>query len=311
MNALTNIVPVFAIIFGGWLAARTRYVSESVEKGLTEYVFSIAVPALIFNALTRPDVQGELVPSFWAAYFGGAAIAWIVCGLTARYLLRQPRQHAAMLGFSTSQSNTVFVGVPLILHTFGDAGALPLFMLLALHMPLMMGAATFVLEAQNGTSPGDSMKGVARSLFKNPMFLALILGALTRFSGLTFPGMPRDIVGALGATASTCALFALGTSIQRLGLSGQWRSTSLITVGKLLIHPLAVWLLATRVFSMPPVFAGVATLFAAMPVGINSYLIAMRYKANEGSIALGVAISTLISVLTTTMWLAVLEHAGD
>jgi predicted permease len=308
MSVLSAIIPVFAIILGGWAAARFRYVSEHVEKGLTEYVFSIAVPALIFNALTRPDIQGELVPSFWVAYFGGAAIVWIACALVARFWLGQSRKHAAMLGFSTSQSNTVFVGVPLILHTFGDAGALPLFMLLALHMPLMMGAATFVLEAQNGTSVSASVRSMARSLLKNPMFLALILGALVRFSGVPFSGIGRDIVAALGATASACALFALGTSIQRLGLAGQWHSIGLISAGKLLIHPLAVWLLATRLFSMPPVFAGVAVLFAAMPVGINSYLLAMRYKANEQSIAAGVAVSTLVSVLTTTLWLVILDH---
>lgn len=265
---------------------------------------------MIFDALTKPDVHGEVVPGFWIAYFGGAAIAWLICGLMARAWLGQSHKHAVMLGFSCSQSNTVFVGVPLILRTFGDAGALPLFMLLALHMPLMMGAATFVLEAQDGASVSASLKKMARTLGRNPMFLALLAGAVARTCGLAPGGMIHDVISSVGATASACALFALGASIQRLGVGGQWRGISLITMGKLLLHPLAVWLLATRVFSMPPVFAGVAVLFAAMPVGINSYLLAMRYRANEQSIAAGVAISTLVSVLTTMLWLVVLERGG-
>ena len=50
----------------------------------------------------------------------------------------------------------------------------------------------------------------------------------------------------------------------------------------------AVWLLAFHVFSMPVAYAGVATLFAAMPVGINAYLMAARYKTETGMIAASV-----------------------
>lgn len=56
MNVLLAIVPVFTIILGGWLATRLRYVSETVEKGLTEYVFSIAGTGL---DLRCPDQAGR------------------------------------------------------------------------------------------------------------------------------------------------------------------------------------------------------------------------------------------------------------
>jgi predicted permease len=81
-----------------------------------------------------------------------------------------------------------------------------------------------------------------------------------------------------------------------------------VTSLKLILHPLAVWVLAFHVFTMPPAYAGVATLFAAMPVGINSYLLAVRYKAETGLIAAAVMLSTLLAVATTVAWLAILGH---
>ncbi|MFW2380054.1 hypothetical protein ACN4FV_10945, partial [Aliarcobacter butzleri] len=69
------------------------------------------------------------------------------CSLFAEKRLKQNHQSALMLGFSTSQSNTAFVGIPLILHVYGDEGALPLFMLLAVHLPIMMGAVTLIVES--------------------------------------------------------------------------------------------------------------------------------------------------------------------
>jgi predicted permease len=82
-----------------------------------------------------------------------------------------------------------------------------------------------------------------------------------------------------------------------------------ITGLKLVIHPLAVWVLAFHVFTMPPAYAGVATLFAAMPVGINAYLLASRYKTETGVVAAAVMLSTLLAIVTTIVWLTILGHA--
>lgn len=307
MNGVVSIVPIFSVIFIGWLATRIRFVSPAVEKGLTEFVFSIAVPALIFSAFTRPNQHEGLVYGFWVAYFGGAAAVWLLCATIARYGLKQDSRPSIMLGFSTSQSNTVFVGVPLILHTYGEAGATPLFMLLAVHMPIMMGAATLIFEFEKGQSPLTSLRRLGATLCRNPIFISLMAGSLCRGLAVEIPAVPRDIIESVGKVASVCALFALGASIERLGIGRRWHSIGLITLGKLVLHPLAVWLLATRVFLMPPVFVGVATLFAAMPVGINSYLLATRYKASEAEIAAGIAFTTLFSMLTTTCWLLILN----
>ena len=60
---------------------------------------------------------------------------------------------------------------------------------------------------------------------------------------------------------------------------------------------------------MPPAYAGVATLFAAMPVGINAYLLAVRYKAETGLVAASVLVSTLLAPITTVLWLTLLGRA--
>ena len=41
---------------------------------------------------------------------------------------------------------------------------------------------------------------------------------------------------------------------------------------KLLVMPLIAWVLAFKVFALPPVAAGVVVLFAAMPTGANAYI---------------------------------------
>ncbi|KQP79187.1 AEC family transporter [Methylobacterium sp. Leaf117] len=309
MTVLSLVAPIFGLILVGWIAALAGFLSDKVSDGLSEYVFSIAVPALIIATLTRPGLTGEITPSYWVSYFGGAALSW---GIGSALSLRRKgveRRGAILHGFAASQSNTVFIGVPMILQAYGEEGAFPLFMLLAVHLPLMMGCATFLIEADGETSILRRLRGLALVLLRNPIFLALVLGLALKAIGVAPTGMAKALVDSLAGTASTCALIALGAGLVRYRVLHDMPSALVITSLKLVLHPLAVWVLAFHVFTMPPAYAGVATLFAAMPVGINAYLLAARYKTETGVVAAAVMLSTLLATFTTIAWLTLLGHA--
>ncbi len=309
MNAVSIIAPVFGIIVIGWGAALAGLLSERVSDGLSEYVFAIAVPALIIGTLTRPGLTGEVTWSYWIAYFGGAGVSWIAGSLIARRRAGIGRQGAVLHGFAASQSNTIFVGVPTILQAYGEEGAFPLFLLLAVHLPLMMGCATFLIEAEGDRSLMQRLRGLGLVLVKNPIFVSLGLGMALRLGGVVPTGVARSLIDGFGATASTCALVALGAGLTRYKVLFDLPGALVIAALKLVVHPLAVWLLATKLFVMPPAYAGVATLFAAMPVGINAYLLAVRYKAETGLVAASVLVSTLLAPITTVLWLTLLGRA--
>ena len=98
----------------------------------------------------------------------------------------------------------------------------------------------------------------------------------------------------------------MGIALQRYGLGDHVRLSAAVTALKLVVHPLLVLLLARYVFPMPPVWAGVAVLFAAAPTGINAYLFAERYRTGVAIAAGSITLGTIVSILTTTLWLTVL-----
>ncbi len=306
VNALFIIAPIFGIVLIGWGAALAGLISDKVSDGLSEYVFAIAVPALIVSTLTRPGMTGEVAWSYWFSYFGGAAVSWTLGTLIAGRRAGVERRGAILHGFAASQSNTVFVGVPMILQAYGEEGAFPLFMLLAVHLPLMMGCATFLIESDSDKPILARLKGLALVLLRNPIFLALAVGMVMKATGLVPTGIPKALIEAFAGTASTCALVALGAGLKRYRVLFDLKGATVIALLKNILHPLAVWGLAFHVFSMPVAYAGVATLFAAMPVGINAYLMAVRYRTETGMIAASVLVSTLLAPITTLLWLAVL-----
>lgn len=309
MHAFSLVLPIFGVILIGWAASLAGLLSDRVSDGLSEYVFSLAVPALIVATLTRPGLSGEIAWGYWFSYFGGAALTWALGSMVGIRRESVERRGAILHGFAASQSNTVFIGVPMILEAYGDAGAFPLFMLLAVHLPLMMGAATFLIESDGKTSILQRLKGLGLLLIRNPIMVSLMVGLALRLAGITPTGLVKSLIDDLAGTASTCALVALGASLTRYRVLHDLPGASVIAALKLIVHPLAVWVLAFHVFTMPPAYAGVAVLFAAMPIGINSYLLAARYKTEMGVIAAAVLVSTLAAVATTIGWLLLLGKA--
>jgi predicted permease len=208
---------------------------------------------------------------------------------------------AVACGFSAAQSNTVLVGIPIILKAFGDAGAVPLALLLAVHLPVTMTAATLLAEGRNA-----SLRQIGLKLATHPIIIGIVLGSAVRpFVGLT-PQPLWTVVDMLAGAAVPCALICLGIALYRYGLESGLKLPLILSALKLGLHPLIVFVLATQVFSMPPAWAGVAVMFAACPCGINAYLFAERYKDGMAEASTAIALSTLLSVVTMIAWLAIL-----
>ncbi len=309
MQAVIDVIlPVFGLIALGYFAARTGWVKDGAVDGLTRIVFDVAVPILLFRTMVDirlPDVSPW---GLWAAYFLGCAVTWLPAMMTARVLLARPYDTCAVVGFTGAYANTVLLGLPLILKAYGDAGTIPLVIILSIHLPVMTFCATLNVEAARGSraSMGKLARETLFSLFRQPLIIGLLGGVAFRQTGLDLPTFVDQIMENIGKGAIPFALFAMGLTLKRYGLAGDIPAASIVTGFKLVIHPLAVWFLASQVFDLPPVWVGVATVFAASPSGINAYLFAARYGVAVSAVSSAIAIGTALSAVTISAVLILL-----
>lgn len=296
---LSIVVPVFAVILLGWAAARFRFVGDRTGDGLSDFVFVIAVPVLLFRTLATSAIP-EVAPwGYWLAYFAGLAVAWVAATRIASAVHRLPAREATLAGFSAAQSNTVFVGIPLILRAYGDAGAVPISLLLAVHLPVTMSVATLMIERADQGRPGLR---IIRSLASHPILIGIALGLVWRVASLPLPGELLAVTRLLGDAAAPCALFALGISLRRYGFAAPPALLGALAALKLIAHPLVVYVLAVHVFTMPPVWAAVAVMFAACPSGVNGYLLAMRYGSGVALTSGAISLSTVLCAVSVPLW---------
>ncbi|WP_376985087.1 AEC family transporter [Bosea sp. R86505] len=298
LAALLVVLPVFGLIALGYLARWTKLLRETTGEGLSDFVFVLAVPCLLFRTLATADVPQTQPWGYWIAYFTGLAIVWALAMLIASRLFARKGPELVVSGFAAAQSNTVFVGVPMILKAYGEAGAVPLGLLLAIHLPVTMTVATLLAE---GRAASPAM--MIRRLFTHPIIIGIILGMLARPVVGQLPAPFWTLIDLIAGAAVPCALISLGISMRRYGLESGLGLPVALSALKLGLHPLIVYLLATKVFDMPPHWSGVAVLFAACPCGINAYLFAERYRQGVADASSAITLSTLISLFTTAAWL--------
>src|SRR3546814_16907727 len=102
-------------------------------------------------------------------------------------------------------SNTVMLGVPLVLTAFGDDATLPLFLIIACHSWQLLSVVTIQAEAGIGTR--DEMRrlqaNVLKGLVRNPIIIALAAGVLYNLSGLPLPSVHDTLTETPGRAAAS------------------------------------------------------------------------------------------------------------
>lgn len=313
MSPLTETVLfVFSLVALGYLAGFTGYLKPASGEGISEFAINVAMPLLLFQTMVKSDFHGVAPWSLWGAYFAAVAITWAVGHLVTTRVFGRDSRTGIVGGVSSGYSNIVLLGAPFILGIFGPSGFEVLSLLVSVHLPVTMMASIVLFEmfGRSAGEPAHPLRVVTsflRRLFLNPLIIGILAGLAFRLSGAPLPELVSRVVDALADTAGPVALFAMGLSLRRFGISGNIRPALALSALKLFLMPGLV-LGLVWVLGLPPLTAKVAVVAAALPSGINSYLIAVQFNTGQALASNQITIATASAVVTTSFWLTVVLH---
>ncbi len=301
MTAVLGIVaPVFGIVLLGFAAAKRRVLEPAAVRGLVLFVFHFAIPAMLFGNLFRAELPDSIEWGFLLSFYGGAVAVFALGVGVGRFSYRCALDDQAICGMAAGFSNTVLLGIPLLLTVLGPEAALAIFLLVLFHSATLMVPTMILIQLGRGgeVSVVAQLRIVLTDLFRNPILLALVAGLIANLLGVHLPGPLATVIEMLGAAAVPGALFAMGASLAAYSLAGDVLATLPLVFLKLVVHPFLVWVLAVPVLGLEGLWVPVAVLMATMPTGINVYLVASAYEAGSGIAARTIFLSTAISVVT-------------
>jgi predicted permease len=309
LSTFLIVLPIFALVFAGWLTRRIGVLGPNATTELNRFVVYLALPALLFDITSHAHWADLWQPGFIAVF--GLSTA-LVFGVTIAARLREPRHlaDAAIDGLNAGYANTAYMGFPITLAALGHQALAPTTIASIITVCVVFAIAIILIEIglQTEARPAHLALKVARSLACNPLLVAPVLGAIFPITGFQVPDPAETFLKMLGGAASPCALVALG-----LFLAGKTEATRSPAIGstallvglKLVLHPIIAWVLASTVFDLTPTLTRTAVLLAALPTGTGPFMLAEFYAREAAVTSRVILVSTVISILTVSAYLAV------
>lgn len=303
MEPIFNVVlPVFAIILTGYACGRFRVLGSASSEAINKFVYFVALPVLLFYSMARVDPAEIFNWPFLGAFAGGSIITTVFAIFFARLVFKIRLAEQSMYGMVAIFGNTGYMGIPLAIIAFGEAGALPAIVATVFQSAIMIPVYAVLIEADlRGERNLKAAIEVTKSLAKNPLIIASFAGIAWSFSGFALPTPVATFCSILSAAAGPSALFAIGLFMVDKPLFHGFPEVSSVSVIKLLIHPLITWLLFMYVFDVDPLWQAVGLLMAALPVGALCFVVAQNYNIYVQRTSAAILLSTIVAVLTLSL----------
>lgn len=304
MAVMVSLIPVVLFIALGYGAGRMGWVKAASVRDLSNIVFLILTPALLFRTMSTVRVQ-ELNLQTIAVYFSAAGLLFV-----STLLLQGFTTLGAARALAHCFSNNIMIGVPLVGMVFGQEGLVTLFTIVSVHALILMTSATIVFElavmhqqqaAQGGARSYRAMAITVGRALKNgiihPIPLPILCGLLFAQTGLEMPKVIDTSLQMLAQALGPIALMLVGITLFYSAVGRYWLPASRIAAVKLLLHPVLLlaigWLWGLR--GLPLVVLATA---ASLPVGANVFLFTQRYEVGREEVTASIAVSTSLALVT-------------
>ncbi|CAL75593.1 putative transporter (permease); putative malonate transporter [Bradyrhizobium sp. ORS 278] len=306
---LNSALPIFALILTGFLCGRFGVFDRTATDNLNRFAVYLALPALIFTAMSKIGVEQVSQFGFIGAFCGGIA-ATFATGFVISRLRGRRIANASIEGLDAGYSNVGFMGIPMCLLVFGpDSAPASIIATLFTACVLFLFAIVVVeMDLQKGATLGATVVKVARSLLTSPLFIAPVAGLAVGLSGFALPAPFMSFTSLLGGAASPAALVCIGLFLaQERVVTHDATSIAILVSLKLVMQPAVTALLAFHVFSMPPLWSHSAVILSALPIGSGPFTIAKLHGLEAGVTSGSILVSHIFAVLTVSLlvaWLA-------
>jgi hypothetical protein len=318
MQAIFNVaLPIFGVILTGYLAGRWRILGGEATAALNAFVSYFALPVLFFGTLARTPVRTVLDPTLMLGFSLVVLATFGVGMLSTRLAVKGGLARMSLQGIAASWGNVGYMGVPLCLAAFGEAGLPPamLAVIVTSIISMVFGVMLIELELAAGHSPVLTFFNAAWNVARNPLPVSIAAGIVWSALVLPLPTPVEKWLDLLGAAASPCALFAIGLFLSDKSVSDTDQSlrsglaeAGLATLIKLLLQPLLAAAVLPFFIDLKSVPGQVALVMASLPTAANAFVLAKQFGVQVEQNTASVLLSTGFSVVTVSallVWLRV------
>jgi len=283
------IANLFLVLAAGWLFRRFGIVEEGAEKAFNQYLYYLALPALIIIKIANTPLAGldwrflavNTLPL--AAVMAAAWGFWKAGKIDWRL--------ARLLIIVSALGNTVYLGFPVAAMRLGEEaiGYAAIASSIQNIFIFTFGFLLMTLVCERDCPPARFARLIGRSV----VLWASVAGLAIAGFGLHIPELLHRVLADIGKTTLPLSLFTLGVGLYGKKIAHNLPRIALVSGLKLLLLP-AVYLLTARLLGFYGFVPKVVFIEMVMPVAVMNYVVAKEFDFDEDLVGQSILFSTLV-----------------
>lgn len=311
LRALESVVSVLLMVGLGFGLGRRAKPGPEASALLSRLVMSVALPAYMLANLLGGYDRARLL-----SLLPGLPIPYLVMLLSYGLAVllgrvsRVPPTRRGVFASLFALSNTIFIGLP-VNHILFGSESLPFVLLYYIANTTLFWTVGVYGIAKDGAlrsgrppAPFVSKEGLRRML--SPPLTAFLVAVLLILAGIRPPAFLLGLASTLGQMTTPLSMIFVGLSISSVDWRGLRfdREIGLVLLGRFLVSPLLLLLFALVSPGLPSLMKSVFLIQASMPAMTQIPIVARAYGAEADYAGLLTSLSTLASLLTIPLFMA-------
>lgn len=308
-QAVSGVLIILIIIALGFILARNDWFDSKMTSMIARLVTQIALPAYMVSTIVRKFKADQLLKTLPDLVFPVISMFLLyIISIIIVKVCRIPKMHAGLFESMFSNSNTVFVGLPVNMALFGPH-SLPFVLVYYMANTTFFWTLGVYLIRKDGSQQGSfSLKTVFKKVFSPPL-LGFMVGVLLVLWHVKLPQFIMQDFDYVGNLTIPLSMIFIGISINSVDLSNVHfdRSNFLILFGRFLLAPTLMSLLVIPT-PMPLLMKQVFIMQSAMPIMTNAPVVSRLYHADSEYGSIMVAETTLLSLIVIPVLMVLVQQ---
>lgn len=295
MLLLQQMIVLFILMLIGYYTSKKDFLSDMTFKQFSWIVVNIANPAMIISGSVNSDnpIHGRELFSTLGLAIGLFAVL-IIVSMVVPVLIRVPKDDRGVYKVMMIFSNIGFMGFPLISSIYGADALLYASLFLIPFNVLMYTYGILALKKQTGEKEKIDWQKIL-----NIGVICCAVSIVISLFQIQVPTFVKSTVTHLSSLTAPLSMMVIGASMTKIRFRDLFGDVRLLVFCalKLLVIPVA-GLFILKLFISSDMLLGVCMVMIATPVASMTAMMAQQYEGNYSLAAKGVALSTILSVIT-------------
>ena len=306
--AVSITLPSILLLLFGLFLFRSGQIDGAFCHKASRLMFNWALPALLFFSIMESRIDITAQSKLLLAGAICALVLFIGAEIAAKFLIKNRRDRCIFVQ-GIYRGNTAIIGVAFCAQAYGAEGLAAGAIFTGVLTLLFNILAVITLNRSLGDDGKNHLAPMIMNIIKNPLIIAIISAFICRIMSFRLPESLTHSGHDLASMALPLALLCIGATFDMKSLLHRSNSALIISILRVTVAPAAAVLIALA-FGFRSLSFGVLVLMNVTPVATATYVMVKAMGGNDVMTANIIGITTVLSMLTASLWITVLHSAG-